>query len=216
MISPRARIFCLGFLLLQFSPGWAQTLNLKQVAEKMEAARSGVHDISAKAELAFQLSVGIIPYNDALFGSYLFKKPDRHRLDFPDAPSYLKSVPSMFSWKLPAAEKYDCQVTGPLNTRSAAPTYLLVFTSKNPDSKTASITMTINAKHWRVDRQDTLYRDGGSVLLTFAYIEQAGLPLLEKVAGKINIPSYSLTGNAAITLSEQKVNKGLDDATFAL
>lgn len=216
MRSPKTMIFPLAVLLLLVSPGRAQTLSLKQVAEKMEAARSGVQDISAKAQLAFQLNVGILPYSDALLGTYFFKKPDRHRLDFPTAPSYLKSVPSMFSWKLPSAEKYDCEVSGPHNTKSSTPTYLLVFTSKNPDSKTASITMTVNARQWRVDKQDTVYRDGGSVLLTFAYTEQSGLPLLQKVAGQINIPSYSLTGNAAITLSDQKVNKGVDDATFAL
>lgn len=213
-----SRLLSLCFMLLALlgAPGGAQTLSLKQVTDKMEAARSGVQDISAKAQLGFQLSVGILPYNDTLFGNYSFKKPDRHRLDFPNAPSYLKSVPSMFSWKLPAPEKYDCKVTGPHNSGSAAPTYQLVFSSKNPDSKTSSITVTVNAKQWRVDKQDTLYRDGGSVLLSFSYIEQTGLPLLEKVAGKINIPSYSLSGNAAITLSDQKVNKGVDDSVFAL
>ena len=213
----RIKIFlCFTLLALLGVPGGAQTLSLKQVTDKMEAARSGVQDISAKAQLAFQLSVGILPYNDTLFGSYYFKKPDRHRLDFPNAPSYLKSVPSMFSWKLPSPEKYDSKVTGPYNSGSATPTYQVVFTSKNPDSKTSSITVTVNARSWRVDKQDTLYRDGGSVLLTFSYIDQAGLPLLEKVAGKINIPAYSLSGNAAITLSEQKVNKGVDDSVFAL
>jgi outer membrane lipoprotein-sorting protein len=205
-------------LLLLFligSPSHGQSLNLQQVVQKMEKAREGVADIEAKAELSFRLSVGIIPYSDALHGSYFFKKPDRHRLDFPDAPSYLQSVPSMFSWKLPSSEKYDALVTGPTLTSTGERVYSLLFTSKNPDSKTDSITVTVDAARWRVARQDTLYRDGGSVLLTFGYIEQKGLPLLERVAGKIDIPAYRLKGNASISLSEQKVNQGVDDSVFA-
>lgn len=200
-------------LLFTSTAGWAQSLSLAQVTEKMQKRRAGIDDIAARAELSFRLNVGILPYNDNLYGSYYFKKPDRHRLDFPDAPSYLKSVPSMFSWKLPSAEKYDSKVVGPMDDKGMR-VYQLVFTPKNPASKTASITVIVDAKEWRVARQDTLYRDGGSVLLDFAYQDWKGHPLLERVSGQIDIPGYSLRGNAAITLSEQQVNKGVNDAVF--
>lgn len=216
-VTPASLVLAALLALFLSAGGQAQSLNLQQVTHKLEAARAGVEDISAKAEFSFRLNVGILPYNDVLRGSYYFKKPDRHRLDFPDAPSYLKSVPSMFSWKLPSAEKYEATVTGPTLTDKGERLYQMLFVSKNPASKTASINVIVDATKWRVARQDTLYRDGGSVLLTFSYIEypKKGLQLLEKVAGKIDIPAYSLKGTAALVLSEQKVNQGVDDSVFS-
>lgn len=207
---------CLRLLLLGClaSTGYAQSLSLAQVKEKMEAARAGVEDVQAEARFSFRLSVKILPYSDTLNGTYFFKKPDRHRLDFPDAPSYLKSIPSMFSWKLPSAEKYDAVVTGPSEDGNGQPIYQLLFTSRNPSSKTSTITVLIDARKWRVISQDTLYRDGGSVLLAFAHHDDHGLPLLQKVTGLIDIPSYSLKGTAAIDLSRHKINQGLEEAIF--
>jgi hypothetical protein len=220
-VTPVSLVLTALLALFLSSAAQAQSLNLQQVTHKLEEARAGVEDISARAEFSFRLNVGIIPYNDTLRGNYYFKKPDRHRLDFPDAPSYLKSVPSMFSWKLPSAEKYEATVTGPTLTDKGEPFYQMLFTSKNPASKTASINVVVDAIRWRVARQDTLYRDGGSVLLTFSYIEhlssgrrEKGLSLLEKVSGTIDIPAYRLRGTAALILSEQKVNKGVDDSVF--
>lgn len=200
--------------LLLCQPGQTQSLSLRQVTERMEAARSKVEDITARAAFDFRLTAGILPYSDSLSGTYYFKKPDRHRLDFPDAPSYLKSVPSMFSWKLPAPEKYDCLVKGPFVAAKQAPAYHLLFSSKNPDSKTKSITVVVDAQKWRIARQETRYKDGGSVLLDFGYIEQKGLPLLQKVSGQLDIPSYKLKGTAALSLSEQRVNEGVDNTVF--
>jgi outer membrane lipoprotein-sorting protein len=204
----------LGALFWLASPAVGQSLSLRQVQDKMEAARAGVEDLSAKAVFGFQLQVGILPYNDTLHGSYYFKKPDRHRLDFPDAPSYLRKVPSMFSWQFPNPDKYDARVTGPIETGQGPPTYQLLFASRNPASKTTSITMIVDALKWRVTRQDTLYKDGGSVLLRFSYLESQGLPMLEKVAGQLDIPSYSLKGTASISLSEHQPNRGLSDSVF--
>ena len=201
-------------ILFLVCPGQAQSLTLAQVTERLEKARDGIDDISAKAAFSFHLQAGILPYNDTLYGSYFFKKPDKHRLEFPDAPSYLKSVPSMFSWKLPSSEKYSCVVSGPVMLNRDR-IYKLVYTSKNPSSKTATITVIVDAAKWRVSRQDTAYRDGGSVLLTFAYQDWKGQSLLQKVSGVLNIPAYSLTGDAAITLSDQKVNQGVDDSVFS-
>ncbi len=210
---PKLPALLLALLLLGV-PGTAQSLSLKQITDKMEAARSRVDDITAKAKFDFRLTVGILPYSDSLLGTYYFKKPDRHRLDFPDAPSYLKSVPSMFSWKLPSSEKYDCQVQGPLKTPGQGPLYNLLFTSKNPDSKTSSITVAVDALKWRIARQDTRYKDGGSVLLSFGYTEQKGLPLLQQVSGKLDIPSYKLKGTAGLSFSDQQVNEGVDNTVF--
>lgn len=120
----------------------------------------------------------------------------------------------MFSWQLPSAEKYEARVVGPVREGQGAPVYQLVFTPRNPSSKTASITMIVDALKWRVTRQDTLYRDGGSVLLKFSHLEQNGLPLLEKVAGQIDIPGYRLKGTASISLLEHKANQGVDDSVF--
>ncbi len=205
------KVAFLGLLLA--TPGSSQGLSLPQVTEKLEKARAAIDDISAQARFDFKLRVGILPYGDSLNGTYLYKKPDRHKLDFPDAPSYLKSVPSMFSWKLPGQEKYTCQVEGPL-LEGSAPIYRLNYSSKNPESKTSSIVASIDAKNWRIVRQDTRYKDGGSVLLTFTYKDWKSSSLLEKVEGDLDIPSYSLKGKASITLSNHKVNQGLKDSDF--
>ncbi len=201
--------------LLSSHPIWGQGLSLPQVTEKLEKAQEKIEDISANARLDFQLRVGFLPYSDSLNGTYLYKKSDRHKLDFPDAPSYLKSVPSMFSWKLPSADKYSCQVTGPLREgNTPISIYRLIYTSNNSNSKTDSITVTVDADRWRIERQDTRYKDGGSVLLQFSYRDWKGSPLLEKVSGDLDLPAYSLKGKAAISLSDHKVNQGLKDSAF--
>lgn len=199
--------------LLLASPSFGQGLSLPQVTAKLEKARAAVEDISAQARFDFKLRVGILPYGDSLKGRYLYKKPDRHKLDFPDAPSYLKSIPSMFSWKLPDPEKYSCQVEGPI-LDGTTPIYRLNYSSKNPDSKTSSIVASVDAKKWRIFRQDTRYKDGGSVLLLFSYKDWKSSSLLEKVEGDLDIPSYSLKGKASISLSDHKVNQGLKDTDF--
>ena len=206
-------LFLLTCLWLLCQPALSQGLSLSQVKAKLENSQAKIEDISATARLEFQLKVGILPYNDSLDGTYLYKKPDKHKLDFPKAPSYLKSVPSMFSWKLPSDEKYNCQVVGPVKEGSAH-LYKLVYTSKNPNSKTSSSTVSVDANRWRIEKQDTLYKDGGSVLLQFAYKDWKGNSLLEKVSGDLNLPAYSLSGKAAIGLSGHKVNQGLKDSAF--
>lgn len=192
----------------------AQSLSLPQITQKIEEARAGVEDLQAKASFGFQLRVGIIPYSETLYGKYLFQKPDRHKLDFPTAPSYLKSVPSMFSWALPSTEKYEAKVSGPTLWGPGGRIYQLVFTPRNPSSQTSHIKVIVDAEHWRVARQETSYRDGGSVLLSFNYLEGSQYPLLEKVTGTIDIPGYKLKGNAMLTLSEHRVNEGLEPTVF--
>lgn len=203
----RITLLLISFLLCA-SGGWAQGLSLSQVSDKLEKAQQEIEDIAATARLAFALRVGILPYSDALNGTYLYQKPDRHKLDFPDAPSYLKSVPSMFSWDLPSLEKYDGLAEGPLHGKTA-PLYRLTYSSKNPKSKTASIIVTVDAGRWRIERQETLYKDGGSVLLTFSYRDWSHSSLLEKVSGELDLPAYSLKGKAGIELTQHKVNQGL-------
>lgn len=208
------RKFLIAVCLLVLShSSWAQGLSLSQVTEKLEKAQAKIEDLSATARLDFQVRVGILPYGDSLHGTYLYKKPDRHKLDSPNAPSYLKSVPSMFNWKLPSADKYSCQVTGPLQEENVS-VYRLLYNSNNPNSKTASITVTVDAGRWRVMRQDTRYKDGGSVLLEFTYRDWKDAFLLEKVSGNLDLPAYSLKGKAAINLSGHKVNQGLKDSAF--
>lgn len=198
---------------LQPQPSFAQSLTLDQVKQQIEKAGDGVTDLQADAEFGFQVLVGIIPYRDTLHGTYFFKKPDKHRLDFPDAPSYLKSLPSMFSWKLPSLEKYQAQVIGPL-AEGQTHFYSLVFTPKNPDSKTHSITTRVDSSNWQIVRQDTYYKDGGSVLLRFAYLEKNGFPLLQTVMGDVTLRDFKLTGQAQLRFSGHQLNRGLEESVF--
>lgn len=217
-MSHKHKGFLALLLLYLFSGGasYAQSLSLSQLTAKMEQARSGVEDLRAQADFAFQLRVGFIPYGDSLRGTYLFQKPDRHKLDFPDAPGYLKSIPSMFNWALPSLDRYNAEVSGPTREPSGERTYKIIYTPKNLSSKTDTIRVTVNAETWQMSQQDTRYRDGGSVLLTFTYVEQNRLPLLEAVSGQLDIVGYKLKGSASITLSSHQVNQGLDEGDISL
>ncbi len=201
-----------GFCL-QSQPSSAQSLTLNQVTHQIEKARDAVTDLQADADFGFQVIMGIIPYRDTLHGTYFFKKPDKHRLDFPDAPSYLKSLPSMFSWKLPSLEKYEAKVIGPL-AEGDTHFYSLVFTPKNLDSKTHSINTRVDSSNWRITRQDTYYKDGGSVLLRFAYLEKDGVSLLESVLGDVTLRDFKLSGQAQLRFSGHQLNRGLADSIF--
>ena len=114
---------------------------------------------------------------------------------------------------LAGAGKVQNQSQGPYEEQGEA-VFQLLFLPKNPDSSTQSVLCTFDAKTWRLEKQDTTYRDGGAVRLAFQYLSDSELPVLEKVVADVDIPSYSLTGAATISFSNQKTNQGIDESLF--
>lgn len=205
-------IFALWIVLLSTGMSSAE-LSVDKLLKNHQEAASKLDDVKAKAALSLQVSVGIIPYSEKLSGRYYYLKPDRHRLEFDDAPSYFDKAPSLFQWDLPARDKYRLKVKGPIKNGSGQ-VYQLLYLSKNADSSTQSVLCSFDSKTWRLLKQETAYRDGGSVALAFQYLTDSALPVLEKVTADVKIPSYSLTGAATISFSGQKYNEGLDEGIF--
>lgn len=187
----------------------AQSLSLTQITEKLEQSQQGLHDLSAKAVFQFALRVGVLPYRDSLEGTYRFEPPDRHHLDFPTAPSYLRQVPSMVSWGLPRPEKYECRVEAQ-QLDSQEPAYLLHFAPRAATSKIAKILVRVDALQWRISQQDTEYRDGGRVQLRLSYRDDQEFQPLQTVSADLRLPTYHLVGQASIRLSEHRRNPALE------
>ena len=205
-------IFALWIVLLSTGMSSAE-LSVDKLLKNHQEAAAKLDDVKAKAALSLQVSVGIIPYSEKLSGRYYYLKPDRHRLEFDDAPSYFDKAPSLFQWDLPSRDKYRLKVKGPIKNGSGQ-VYQLLYLSKNADSSTQSVLCSFDSKTWRLLKQQTSYRDGGSVALAFQYLTDSALPVLDKVTADVKIPSYSLTGAATISFSDQKYNEGLDEGIF--
>ncbi|MFA5506710.1 MAG: hypothetical protein WC314_00510 [Vulcanimicrobiota bacterium] len=198
---------------LTMAPAPAQTPTVEQLLKIHQRASAELEDVQAKASLSLKLLVGILPYSENLAGRYYYLKPDQHKLEFDDAPSYFDQAPSLFKWDLPDPKRYRVKVKGPFREASGE-IYQLLYLSKKADSSTQSVLCTFDASTGRLFRQETSYRDGGSVALAFNYLATSDLPVLDKVKAQVKIPSYSLSGTASIAFSEQKYNKGLDKSIF--
>ena len=198
-------LFCAGLCSAE--------LTVESLLKKHQEASSKLEDVKAKAALSLQVVVGIIPYSEKLSGRYYYLKPDRHRLEFDDAPSYFDKAPSLFKWDLPTQDKYRTKVKGPFK-EATGEVYQLLYLPKDSDSSTQSVLCSFDSKTWRLLRQETAYRDGGSVALSFKYLTRSEVPVLDKVAANVKIPSYSLSGAATISFTDQKYNQGLDESIF--
>jgi hypothetical protein len=193
--------------------GLAEKPTVDELLALHQKSAKTLEDVQAKATLNLKVTVGVFPYSEKLSGRYFYLKPNNHRLEFDDAPSYFDDAPSLFNWDLPSLEKYRAKVKGPYTEGDGA-VFQLLFLPKNADSSTQSVLCTFDTETWRLKKQDTAYRDGGSVGLVFQYLADSDLPVLDLVSADVKIPSYSLTGSATISFSDQKTNQGLDQSLF--
>ena len=191
-------------------PTWAGPLDADTLLTRHSEATSQLKDVKSKASLNLNVLLGVLPYSEKLSGRYFYQKPNQHKLEFDNAPAYLEKAPSLFKWDLPLTEKYKTKMLQHTDEGS----HHLLFLPKNGQSSTLSIKCIFDATNYRLLSQETTYRDGGTVNLSFLYKESTQLPVLDKVEAKVTIPSYSLTGGATITFSAQKVNQGLDESVF--
>lgn len=207
------RILVSLILLFLVNSAVAQPHTAKEVLEKHHKTTTALLDVKAKATLGLNLQVGFLPYSENLHGHYYYLKPNQHRLQFDNAPSYLDQVPNMFKWDLPDDERYATKLKPPSGS-SSQPYYQILFLPKDPDSSTLSIVASFSADDWRMVRHETSYRDGGLVSLEFDYLSNSKLPILDRIAAKVSFPSYSAKGNANIRFSDQQSNKGLGKEGF--
>ncbi len=195
-----------GALLLMAHPASAAAppLDAQKVLERVQQAREQVSELDATARFGFRLRVGPIPYRETLKGTYSYRAPDEHELDFPNAPGYLQSLPNAFSWELPDLTRYRAALRGPLALDSSR-VYIVTLAPKSEESSVQSLRLTIDAQSWHLLRQETSYRDGGSVDLRFAYRAGVPYPVVEEDEADLVIPSYSLRGDAKLELSPTKI-----------
>jgi hypothetical protein len=209
----KIRLLTTLLLLLLAGPALADNPTVDELLERHKKSSEALEDVQAKATLKLKVVLGLFPYSEDLSGKYFYLKPNHHRLEFDDAPSYFDKAPSLFKWDLPTLDKYKTKVKGPYEEQGEA-VFQLLFLPKNSDSSTQSVLCTFDADSWRLKKQDTTYRDGGAVRLAFQYLSDSELPVLEKVVADVDIPSYSLTGAATISFDDQKTNQGLDESLF--
>ena len=188
-------------------------LTAEKILEEYQSSMSALEDVKSEAKLAMNLVLGFLPYSENLKGRYYYQKPNKHRLEFDDAPSYFDKAPSMFNWNLPSLEKYRVKASSP-EASGKHTHYTLLFRPKKAESSTQSVTCTFQAENWKLLQQKTSYRDGGSVTLNFTYLKGSELPILDEVQASVSIPAYSLTGGATISFSNQISNKGLEPNIF--
>ncbi len=205
----------MGFILLAglAVQSTAAEITVEEVIAKHLQASSRLDNLKADAQLHLQVLLGVLPYSEKLSGHYFYLKPDKHKLEFPDAPSYLQKAPSMFNWNLPDTDKYNVVAVAPKEGEGETG-YRLFYKPKRADSSTQSITCTFDSETWRLTKQETAYKDGGSVKLQFSYKKDPKMPILDKVTAAVSIPAYKLTGDAVISFSSQAPNKGLDPSVF--
>lgn len=185
-------------------PALSEGLTIGEVAKHIDYQNKGIERIEARADLSIGLVFGILPYRERLDGSYIFRSPDRHELSFPTAPSYLRSLPKALRWDLPASEKYEGKLKGPVLYKGMS-CYELLYHSRSVDSKVLMISVLVDDGRWKIRRHLTQYKDGGRVDLDFNYKNSKGYLLLEGVEGEVDLRSYRIKGKASIKLLEHKI-----------
>lgn len=191
-------------VLLCLCQGSAQVLNATQVLAKVTTSQSRVQRLDAHADLVFDLYLGLLPYRGRLLGTYTFKAPDQHRLNFPQAPSYLKDLPNAFRWDLPSLTKYTCSSDGLVSSKNEW-IYRLRYLPQNPQSKVSTLVVDVNAKTWKVLRQETTYRNGGQIELHISYVFQQGQLIPSTIDATIDLRDYHLKGQSHLRLTNHQV-----------
>lgn len=169
-------------------------------------------DYQAKTELQLDATMGPLQDRRKLTGTYYYKREGRHKLDLPDAPSYLKEHANVLGFSLPRLERYT--VTKLEATRwGQEPAWRLELLPKTPQGSIERLEMWFARREGTVLEYDTYYSNG-QLLVTLGYVKAGKYRVPGTMKARFTFPGMGLKATVHAQYSGFKFNQGLSDRLF--
>ena len=177
---------------------------------KARGLNASMRDSSANIDVAIDANFGFIPYRPKMNGKYLFKRPDKHKVDLQNAPGYLKKYGNVFGVHLPQLERYTAKVLEPseLNGRQVQKVELK---PKVKVSDIDRIDLYIDPERGTVPKYDTIYSQG-HLYVDIDFVEDQGYWVFKHMKAEFALPS--ITAMATADYSKYEFNQNLSDSVF--
>jgi outer membrane lipoprotein-sorting protein len=208
--STIVRTGLLGLVLLLPTAARADEAVEKIFAEARRLNPS-LSDYCADMTLRLDANLGFINYRPEMKGQYLFKKPNKHKLDIPKAPSYLRKYPSVFGFNLPVLKNFDSKVVDEVVVEGSPCYHIHLLNKVTANNDIEHLEIYIDKKNHTVPRYDTYY-NGGHLFVTSKYRQQENYWVFERMTA--NYKASSVSVQASADYSNYKFNQKLPDSLF--
>lgn len=202
------RFFLVLFCLLS-APAFAAE-SAEKIFEKARLVNPGLQDYSADVQIQMNATLGFIPYRPNLNGRYYHKRPDKHKLDLQNAPSYLKKYPNVFGFNLPDLARYNA-IRVQETSLNGTPVYKVMLVPKTRTNDITAIDVYVNRSDYSVPKYDTFYTKG-HLFVNIDFKKQDGYLVYDRMLAEFEFPSVTATANA--TYANYRFNQNLADALF--
>ncbi len=188
------------------------SLSVEDLFEKIRAVNGQVTDYSAAVDVQVNAQIAFVPYNPRVLGRYFYKRPDKHKLEVEEAPSYLKKYPNIFGYSLPDLKKYRGVVVegGSFNGR---PVYRVELLPRG-GSSVSRIDLLVDKERSLVLRNQTTYKNQGSLDVQVQYKKDSSYWVFDTMKARFVFPSVKVNATASAKYSDYRYNQGLPDSFF--
>lgn len=200
-------------LFLVLAPSVGADEQVENIFKKIQAINPGLRDYQANIEIKLDVRLAFIPYRPEMKGKYYHKRPDFHKLEVENAPSYVKKYPNIFGWHLPRLAKYNSIVERE-DTYQGQPVYFIVMLPNQQVGDIQRIEMWVNRENHTVPRQATYYGKNGKLDVMVDYVDRDGFLVFDKMRASFDFPSVSVSAKATAAYSGYMFNQGLEDSFF--
>jgi len=185
---------------------------VERIFAEARRVNNGLADYSADMRLRLDANLGFLNYRPEMSGRYLYKRPDKHKLDLPKAPNYLKKYPSVFGFNLPKLKNYESKVLADEEVDGAPCYHVYMLNKVKEHNDIEHLEIYIDKKNYTVPRYDTYY-NGGHLFVTSKYRQQDSYWVFERMTADYKASSVSVQASA--DYSNYRFNQNLPDSLFA-
>lgn len=201
--------YIVALCLLLTVPAFAVE-SAEKIFEKARAVNPGLQDYSADVQIQMNAMLGFIPYHPLLSGRYYHKRPDKHKLDLQNAPSYLRKYPNVFGFNLPDLNRYRA-IRVQETTLNNVPVYKVMLAPKARKNDITAIDVYVNRDDYTVPKYDTFYTKG-HLYVNIDFKKEDGFFVYDHMNAEFEFPSITATASASYT--NYMFNQNLADALF--
>lgn len=189
--------------------GWTEE-TVDSVYAKAKAINADLKDYQADISIALKAKLSFIPYDSNLVGKYLHKRPDKHRLDLDNAPSYLKKYPHVFGFNLPILSRYKVLRMHETELKGQ-PVYKIQLIPKVTAGDITNVDLYINRENYTVPKYDTFYKKG-HLYVDIQFRRDQGYWVYDSMDADFEFPS--INAQAKAVYSNYVYNQNLADSLF--
>ena len=169
-------------------------------------------DYRATVELKLDARMGPLTERRTLKGTCYYKREGRHKLDLPDAPSYLQKHSNVFGFSLPRLERYQVRKVEEAQL-GGQPAWHLELVPRTPQGSIERLEMWLHRKEYTILEYDTYYSNGQALVgLTHVTVQRQRVPAT--ISARFEFPGMGLSATVQAAYSGYQFNQGLSDRLF--